>query len=71
MVSNQQPSTVWVTRIFNSAIDEWWLYRENPVKEVIRSLPQENKRLRYVLPAEAEGAGINRHRIGVPKTASC
>jgi integrase len=41
-------------RIFNVAIDEWELCKGNPVKKIIRSLPQENKRVRYVLPEEAE-----------------
>ncbi len=41
-------------RIFNVAIDEWELCKENPVKKIIKSLPQENKRVRYVLPEEAE-----------------
>ncbi len=41
-------------RIFNVAIGEWELCKENPVEKVIRSLPQENKRVRYVLPEEAE-----------------
>lgn len=41
-------------RIFNVAIDEWEICKENPVKKIIRSLPQENKRVRYVLPEEAE-----------------
>lgn len=41
-------------QIFNVAIDEWELCKENPVRKIIRSLPQEEKRVRYVLPEEAE-----------------
>jgi len=41
-------------RIFNVAIDEWELCKENPVRKIIKSLPKENKRVRYVLPEEAE-----------------
>ena len=41
-------------QIFNVAIDEWELCKENPVRKVIKSLPQEEKRVRYVLPEEAE-----------------
>jgi integrase len=41
-------------QIFNVAIDEWEYCRENPVRKVIRSLPREEKRVRYVLPEEAE-----------------
>lgn len=41
-------------QIFNVAIDEWEMCKENPVRKVIKSLPQEEKRVRYVLPEEAE-----------------
>ena len=41
-------------QIFNVAIDEWELCTTNPVRKIIRSLPQEEKRVRYVLPEEAE-----------------
>ena len=41
-------------QIFNVAIDEWELCKENPVRKIIRSLPQEERRVRYVLPEEAE-----------------
>lgn len=41
-------------QIFNVAIDEWELCKENPVRKVIKSLPGEEKRVRYVLPEEAE-----------------
>jgi integrase len=41
-------------QIFNVAIDEWELVKENPVRKIIKSLPQEEKRVRYVLPEEAE-----------------
>jgi integrase len=41
-------------QIFNVAIDEWELCKENPVRKIIKSLPQEERRVRYVLPEEAE-----------------
>lgn len=41
-------------QIFNVTIDEWELCKENPVRKIIKSLPQEEKRVRYVLPEEAE-----------------
>jgi len=41
-------------QIFNVAIDEWEFCKENPVRKIIKSLPQEVKRVRYVLPEEAE-----------------
>ncbi len=41
-------------RIFNVAIDEWEICKENPVRKSLKSLPQGNKRVRYVLPEEAE-----------------
>jgi len=41
-------------QIFNIAIDEWEICKENPVKKIIKSLPQEERRVRYVLPEEAE-----------------
>lgn len=41
-------------RMFNVAIDEWELCKENPVRKSLKSLPQGNKRVRYVLPEEAE-----------------
>lgn len=40
--------------IFNVAIDEWELCKDNPVRTVLRSLPHEERRVRYVLPEEAE-----------------
>lgn len=33
---------------------EWELCKENPVRKIMKSLPQESKRVRYVLPEEAE-----------------
>ncbi len=39
--------------IFNVAIDEWELCEKNPVRKIIKSLPREEKRVRYVLPEEA------------------
>jgi len=41
-------------QIFNVAIDEWEICRDNPVRKIIKSLTQEEKRVRYVLPEEAE-----------------
>jgi integrase len=40
-------------RIFNVAVEEWELCRENPVKKVLKTLPADQKRIRYVLPEEA------------------
>jgi integrase len=41
-------------QIFNIAIAEWELCRDNPVRKIIRSLTREEKRVRYVFPEEAE-----------------
>ncbi len=41
-------------RIFNVAIDEWEICEKNPVKKSLKSLPPCNKRVRYILPEEAE-----------------
>jgi integrase len=41
-------------QIFNVTIDEWELCKDNPVRKIIKSLPMEEKRVRYVLPEEAE-----------------
>lgn len=41
-------------QIFNIAIDEWEMCKENPVRKIMKSLPQEERRVRYVLPEEAE-----------------
>ncbi len=53
------PSTVrkelaLLRRVFNIAIDEWELCKENPVKKVIRSLKADDSRVRYVTPEEAQ-----------------
>lgn len=53
------PSTVrkelsFLRQVFNVAIDEWELCKETPVKKVIKSLPQDEKRVRYVTPEEAQ-----------------
>jgi integrase len=39
--------------VFNLAIDEWELCRNNPVKKVIKSLKFDDARVRYVTPEEA------------------
>jgi integrase len=53
------PSTVkkelaFLRRVFNIAIDEWELCKENPVKKVMKSLKFDDARVRYVAPEEAE-----------------
>jgi len=53
------PSTVrkelsFLRRVFNLAIDEWELCNNNPVLKVIKSLPPETKRVRYLTPEEEE-----------------
>ena len=53
------PSTVrkelaFLRRVFNIAIDEWELCKENPVRKVLKSLKVDDARVRYVAPEEAE-----------------
>jgi hypothetical protein len=53
------PSTVrkelaFLRRVFNIAIDEWELCKENPVRKVMKSLKVDDARVRYVAPEEAE-----------------
>ena len=53
-----KPSTVrkelaFLRRVFNIAIEEWELCRDNPVKKVMKSLKVDDGRVRYVTAEEA------------------
>ncbi len=41
-------------RVFNTAINEWELCKENPVTKIFKTLPPEVKRVRFLKPEEAE-----------------
>ncbi len=52
--STVRKELVFLRRVFNIAIDEWEMCKENPVKKVLRSLKVDDARIRYVAPEEAE-----------------
>ncbi len=61
------PSTVrkeltFLRRVFNIAIDEWELCRENPVRKVMKSLKADDSRVRYVSSDEAERLRFTLHK---------
>jgi integrase len=52
------PTTVrielsFLRRVFNTAINEWELCKENPVTRIFKTLPPETKRVRFLKPDEA------------------
>jgi integrase len=51
--STVKKELAFLRQVFNMAIDEWEIYNINPVKKVIKGL-KDRKRVRYVLPEEAE-----------------